>query len=225
MDGALFEAQRQAMIERQLRRRGIADARVLDAMLRVPRHDFVPRQHVAIAYDDRPVPIGDVETISQPYMVAVMTALAGVEPGDRALEVGTGAGYQAAILAELGAAVWTVERNFRLAQEARARLARLGYKDVEVIWGDGTDGYAAAAPFDVIIVTAASRTVPGPLVDQLAEGGRLLVPVGPLPRQEMTLICKQQGATVSRALGPCQFVPLVGQHGWPDSSRELRVES
>lgn len=228
MSATPFESERQGMIEQQLRRRGIVDARVLEAMLRVPRHEFVPRVHLGAAYDDRPLPIGDAETISQPYMVAIMTQAARVEPGDRVLEVGTGTGYQAAILAELGAKVYTVERNFRLAQEARARLARLGYTGVEVIWGDGTEGYAAAAPFQAIIVTAASPRVPDTLVDQLAEGGRLLIPVGDLQRQDLLLILRHEGGMITRVLDPCQFVPLVGRYGWQENSptvKESKVES
>lgn len=227
MNATLFESERHGMIEQQLRRRGIADPRVLDAMLRVPRHEFVPPAHLGAAYDDRPLPIGDAETISQPYMVAIMTQAAHVAPGDRVLEVGTGAGYQAAILAELGAKVYTVERNFRLAQEARLRLARLGYTGVEVIWGDGTEGHPAAAPYQAIIVTAASPQVPEMLLDQLAEGGRLLIPVGDLQRQDLRLILKREGEMITRLLDPCQFVPLVGRYGWPEGAvenRESKVE-
>src|SRR5207245_8944031 len=144
------------MMEPQLRRRGIHDVRVPEAMFRVPRHAFVPAAYVSAAYDDRPLPIGESETISQPYIVAVMTQASRVEAGDRALEIGAGAGYQAAVLAYLGAKVYTVERNTKLAQAARDRLKRLGYENVEVITGDGSEGYAPAAPYQVILVTAAA---------------------------------------------------------------------
>lgn len=207
------------MIDRQLRGRGIRDPRILDAMFRVPRHEFVPAAYVSAAYEDHPLPIGESETISQPYIVAAMTLAADVHPGDKALEVGTGSGYQAAILAHLGAKVYTVERNFRLAEEARERLRRLGYESVEVLWGDGTEGYPAAAPYQVILVTAASPDVPPPLVEQLAEGGRLVIPVGDRQHQDLKLIFKHNGQLAERYLDPCMFVPLVGKHGWPETER------
>ncbi len=204
------------MVERQLRPRGISDERVLEAMLRVPRHEFVHPSQAAFAYDDRPLPIGESETISQPYIVAAMTQAAGIQPGDKVLEVGTGTGYQAAILATLGAKVYTVERNPQLAQAARERLARLGYADIEVICGDGSEGYPAATPYQAIVVTAASPRVPPPLFEQLAEGGRLIIPVGNLQHQELHLIRKIAGRASTRILDACQFVPLVGSQGWPE---------
>ena len=158
-----FEIQARNMVETQLRRRGIRDERVLEAMRLVPRHEFVPADLMDAAYDDRPLPIGEHETISQPYIVAAMTEAARVAPGDRALEIGGGSGYQAAILAQLGATVCTVEINPRLAEEARERLERLGYRNVEVFAGDGSEGLAAHAPYDVIIVSAGTPSVsPGP---------------------------------------------------------------
>jgi protein-L-isoaspartate(D-aspartate) O-methyltransferase len=215
-DTATFEAERLAMVEHQLRGRGIRDAKVLEAMRAVPRHEFVPPQYVGAAYDDRPLPIGESETISQPYMVAAMSVAAGVEPGDKALEVGTGSGYQAAILAHLGAQVYTMERNSLLADAARQRLARLGYKQVEVLCGDGSEGYPPAAPYDVIVVTAAAPKVPFTLLDQLADGGRLAIPVGTLQRQDLLLVFKHAGQTVTRMLDPCMFVPLIGKYAWPE---------
>jgi len=215
---ALFDAERREMVEQQLYRRGIRDARVLDAMLSVPRHEFVPPAFLGMAYDDRPVPIGASETISQPYIVAAMTEAAQVKPGDTALEVGTGTGYQAAILAYLGARVYTIERNSRHAELARARLARLGYTDIEVIWADGSKGYSAAAPYRVILVTAAAPEVPQTLLDQLDEGGRMVIPVGNRFQQSLHLILKQRGGTLTRVLDACQFVPLVGQYGWPEGT-------
>jgi protein-L-isoaspartate(D-aspartate) O-methyltransferase len=217
-----FELARRAMVEQQLRRRGIKDERVLEAMFNVPRHEFVPSSQLEVAYEDRPLPIGQTETISQPYIVAAMTEAARVEPGDKALEVGTGAGYQAAVLAALGARVYTVERNAQLAQAARERLARLGYSGIEVIEGDGSEGYAPAAPYQVILVTAGSPHVPATLIGQLAEGGRMVIPVGDLRHQTLYLITKKDNELSKRVLDPCQFVPLIGKHAWPDPSRVKR---
>jgi protein-L-isoaspartate(D-aspartate) O-methyltransferase len=212
-----FAAERRTMIEAQLRRRGIRDERVLEAMFAVPRHEFVPAACVHAAYDDCPLPLGDGQTISQPYIVAAMTHAARVQPGDRALEVGTGSGYQAALLASLGAKVYTLERNSRLAEEAEARLARLGYEAIQVIEGDGSEGYALAAPYQVIMVTAAAPEVPAALLAQLAEGGRMVIPVGSLYHQDLQLIFKHGNETATQYLDPCQFVPLVGKQGWPET--------
>ena len=209
------------MVEIQLRNRGIRDPRVLDAMLHVPRHEFVPANLIMAAYDDRPLPLGDAETISQPYIVAAMTEAARVQPGDKALEVGTGSGYQAAILAYLGARVYSVDRNAALAEKARERLARLGYDAVEVIVGDGSEGYPPVAPYDIIIVTAAAPAVPPALLEQLAEEGRLVIPVGDLRHQDLLLNVKQGGEVRTRILDPCQFVPLVGKAGWPENEWRL----
>jgi protein-L-isoaspartate(D-aspartate) O-methyltransferase len=209
-------AERRAMIEAQLRRRGLRDERVLGAMYTVPRHEFVPPASAHAAYDDCPLPLADGQTISQPYIVAAMTEAVHVQPGDKALEVGTGSGYQAAILATLGAKVYTLERNPRLAAEARARLARLGYEGVEVVEGDGSEGYPVAAPYQVIMVTAGAPAVPEALLAQLAEGGRMVIPVGSLQRQDLHLIFKHGNETATRYLDPCQFVPLIGKGGWPE---------
>jgi protein-L-isoaspartate(D-aspartate) O-methyltransferase len=212
----LFESERREMVEHQLRRRGIRDSRVLEAMFAVPRHEFVAPTLVDKAYDDRPLPIGASETISQPYIVAVMTEAVGVQPGDKALEVGAGSGYQVAILAHLGASVYAIERNPELADNARLRLARLGYEGLEIISGDGTEGYAAAAPYQVIMVTAGSPPkIPQPLIDQLADGGRLVIPVGGRDYQELNLIFKHGDQIATRTIDPCQFVPLIGKYGWP----------
>jgi protein-L-isoaspartate(D-aspartate) O-methyltransferase len=211
-----YEAERRAMIEGQLRRRGLRDERVLDVVFRVPRHEFVPPAYIDEAYSDRPLPIGEQETISQPYIVAAMTIALGIKLGDRALEIGTGTGYQAAVLAQMGARVWSVERNPRLAEEARERLARLGYQAIEVILGDGTEGYAPAAPYQAIVVTAGAPVIPNPLLNQLADGGRMVIPVGDLQRQTLHLILKNQNQLTDRILDPCQFVPLVGKHAWPE---------
>jgi protein-L-isoaspartate(D-aspartate) O-methyltransferase len=213
-----FESERHAMVEQQLRRRGIRDERVLEAMFRVPRHGFVTSAHWYAAYEDRPLPIGPTETISQPYMVAAMTQAAEVEPGDKALEIGTGAGYQAAILAYLGAKVYTVERNAELAAAARARLDRLNCLNIEVICGDGSEGYEPAAPYQEILVTAGAPEVPEILLAQLAEGGRLVIPIGNLRHQDLCVFLKRGDKITKQVLDPCQFVPLVGKHGWPEKA-------
>ncbi len=218
-----FDVQARGMVEMQLRRRGIRDQRVLEAMQLVPRHEFVPAEFVDAAYEDRPLPIGERETISQPYIVAAMAEAARVAPGDKALEIGGGSGYLAAILAHLGAAVCTVEVNPHLAEEARRRFERLGYANVEVFEGDGSEGLAARAPFDVIIVSAGTPSVSPVLLSQLAEGGRLVAPVGTLQQQDLLLLSKQDGKITTRSLGACQFVPLIGKGGW--GVQELAVRS
>ncbi len=215
-----FEAERQAMVQQQLRSRDIHSERVLEAMASVPRHEFVSAPQMPSAYDDRALPIGPRETISQPYIVALMTEAVAPRAGDRILEIGTGAGYQAAVLAYLGARVHTVERNPELAEEARRRLARLGYHDVAVITGDGSQGYPEAAPYDAILVTAASPRVPQALLDQLADGGRFVIPVGSRLMQQLRLIVKAGERTIDRTLTGCQFVPLVGKEGWPEPAAQ-----
>jgi len=189
-------------------------------MATVPRHEFVPPESAFAAYEDRALPIGEWETISQPYIVALMTDAAAVHPGDRVLEVGTGSGYQAALLSHLGAHVYTIERNPALAQAARARLERLGYgESVEVLTGDGSAGYPPAAPYDAILVTAAAPQVPPALRDQLADGGRLVVPIGSRMEQELQLIVKSGDKVRTEALTACQFVPLIGEQAWPKFGR------
>lgn len=216
-----FESARRAMVDYQIRRRGVHDAKVLEAMFQVPRHEFVPAAYLSSAYDDRPLPIGESETISQPYIVAAMTAAVRVQPGEKVLEIGAGSGYQAAILAYLGASVWTVERNGQLGDLARERLARLGYKGIEVICGDGSEGHPAAAPYQVIVVTAASPHVPQPLLDQLDDRGRMVIPVGDLYHQDLQLILKHANEFTTRFLDPCQFVPLVGKYAWPEKREQV----
>ena len=192
---------------------GIAEE-VLEAMARVPRHEFVPEDLVDSAYDDRPLPIGYGQTISQPYIVALMTDLLNPEPGERVLELGTGSGYQAAVLAELDLAVHTIEIVPALGMEAAQRLARLGYDSVATRIGDGYYGWPEAAPFDGIVVTAAASHVPPPLVSQLAAGGRMVIPVGqPFMVQQLVLVTKDAAGSVrTRQLLPVRFVPLTGAH-------------
>ena len=205
------------MVAGQLRRRGIVDERVLAAMSAIPREAFIEPDLRWAAYRDEALPIASGQSISQPYMVGRMTELLRVQPGDRILEVGTGSGYQAAVLARLGASVLSIERHDDLAVEARRRLERLGLDDgVEIRVGDGSLGAPDAAPFDGIVVTAAPPAIPQALRDQLADGGRLVIPVGPRDRQRLIVATRHGGRIDERPEGDCVFVPLVGVGGWPD---------
>ena len=209
-----YARERARMVAEQLRARGIRDRGVLRAMARVPRHQFVPAPYQELAYADRPLPIGFDQTISQPFIVAYMTEVANVSSGERVLEVGTGSGYQAAILAELVREVYTVEIVPELAARARTQLRALGYANVHVRTGDGYAGWREHAPYDAIVVTAAPDHVPPALVEQLAVGGRMVVPVG-AGEQEMRVISKTARGVVEQRTIPVQFVPLVR----PDSQR------
>ncbi|MBI3178128.1 MAG: protein-L-isoaspartate(D-aspartate) O-methyltransferase [Deltaproteobacteria bacterium] len=205
-----FEVARSRMVD-LIAARGVTDKRVLDALRRFPRHELVPERDRARAYEDGPLPIGHGQTISQPYMVAVMTEAAGVESGDKVLEVGTGSGYQAAILSLVGARVFTIEIVPELAARAGADLERLGIENVTVRAGDGYKGWPEQAPFDAIVVTAAPERVPPPLLAQLAEGGRLVIPVGPAGDQVLEVHERRGGAIqVSRSFA-VRFVPMTGE--------------
>jgi protein-L-isoaspartate(D-aspartate) O-methyltransferase len=205
-----FVTARHDMVERQIKARGVSNERVLQAMLKVERHKFVPEEYLDYAYCDDPLPIGEGQTISQPYIVALMTELLDVQPGDRVLEIGTGSGYQAAILAELTDQVYSIEIVPKLAETAAERLHRLGYDNVVVKCGDGYQGWAEHAPFDGIIVTAAPEQVPQPLVDQLKVGGRLVIPVG-ASYQNLVLIIKTEKGVKSKTVIPVRFVPMTGE--------------
>jgi protein-L-isoaspartate(D-aspartate) O-methyltransferase len=207
-------AARAEMVERQLRRRGIADERVLAAMGRVPREVFIPTSLTEHAYDDSALPIGQHQTISQPFVVATICALMALRETDRVLDVGTGSGYQAAVLAELVADVVTIERIPELAAEARARLEEAGYANVDVRVGDGSLGVSDRAPFDAIAVAAAAPRVPPALYEQLVEGGRLVLPRGSRWGQELVLVVRTQEGPAERRSIPCRFVPLVGDEGF-----------
>jgi protein-L-isoaspartate(D-aspartate) O-methyltransferase len=209
-----YAADRERMTAEQIEGRGISDPRVLDAMRRVPRHLFVPPSQWAHAYEDRPLPIGERQTISQPYMVAAMTAALAPRSGDRVLEVGTGSGYQAAILARLAREVISIERHPPLAEGARRALEAAGLPGVIVVVGDGTQGYPERQPYDRIIVTAGAPSVPPALLRQLADGGRLVIPVGPAAHQELIAIDRHGSEYQRTVLEGCVFVPLVGEHGW-----------
>ena len=198
------------MVRDQLSCRGIANARVLAVMDRVPRHEFVPEKIRSQSYEDGPLPIGYGQTISQPYIVGFMTELLDLKPTDRVLEIGTGSGYQAAVLAELVAEVYTIEIIAPLAQRAEADLKRLGCKNVKVRAGDGCQGWPEPAPFDAIIVTCAPENVPQPLVEQLKDGGRMIIPVGAIGNQELVLLRKQGKQLEQRAVLPVRFVPMTG---------------
>ena len=209
-----YEKEREHMVESQLGRRGIKDKRVLDAMRQVPRHLFVPQDTRGLAYSDGPLPIGQGQTISQPYIVALMTELLELTGQEKVLELGTGSGYQAAILSRLVGQVYSVERHAALAGQAEQVLAQLGYDNVEISVGDGTLGWPEHSPYEAIIVTAAAPDVPHPLTDQLADGGRLVAPVGSRWSQVLAKV-KRQGETLVREhLTAVAFVPLVGKYGW-----------
>jgi protein-L-isoaspartate(D-aspartate) O-methyltransferase len=211
-----FDALRCEMIERQLRRRGIADERVLAAMAEVRREDFVPQELRRRAYEDGPLPIGEAQTISQPYIVAAMTLALRLSENELVLEIGTGCGYQAAVLSRLARTVFTIEVRSELAATAAERLARLHYDNVHVHCGDGTLGLPELGPFDAILVAAAAPDVPGPLRLQLAEGGRMILPVGDSDTQDLHLIERSGTSFQTTVLEGCRFVPLVGYHGWKE---------
>jgi protein-L-isoaspartate(D-aspartate) O-methyltransferase len=215
---AEYDAARRSMVESQLKRRGVSDAAVLAVMSIVPRHEFVPAEFRKRAYEDGPLPIGDGQTISQPYMVAAMTAALRLKSTDRVLEIGAGCGYQAAILSALAKIVFTIETRAELATTASERLSRVGYANVHVHCGDGTLGLLELAPFDAILVAAGAPAPPAPLLAQLADGGRMVVPVGSLENQELQLIERTRDTFRTSVLDTCRFVPLIGAHGWKEFS-------
>jgi protein-L-isoaspartate(D-aspartate) O-methyltransferase len=206
---------REIMIQRHLRARGIRDPGVLAAMATVPREAFVPAELADLAYEDRALPIEAGQTISQPYVVALMTEMLQLRPGDRVLEIGTGSGYAAAVLSRIVDRVYTIERHAQLADLARDHLATLGYANVEVRSGDGTLGWVERAPFDAIAVTAGGPEIPHALLDELALRGRLVMPVGPSSGQELVRVTRIDTTSFRHEdLGAVQFVPLIGAHGW-----------
>jgi protein-L-isoaspartate(D-aspartate) O-methyltransferase len=208
--------ERNRMVDDQIIPRGVRDERVLAALRKVPRHEFLPEAIRGMAYADNALPIGEGQTISQPYMVALMTELLALKGTERVLEIGTGSGYQAAVLAELCEKVYTVERIKTLADRARATLDRLGYRSVAIKVYDGTYGWKDMAPFDAILVTAGSPDIPTPLVEQLKEGGKMVIPVGTRYGQDLIRVIRTAEGTVKEQTIPCVFVPLIGNHGWKE---------
>ena len=212
-----FSKDHQNLIELSFPEVGISDKRVIEAFIRVPRHEFVGKDYKGEAYLDMPLPIGESQTISQPSLVAMMTQLLKLKGGERVLEIGTGSGYQAAILSKLAGEVYSVEIIKKLADRAKKTLARLGLGNVHVFYANGTVGLGRYAPYDAIIVTAGGRTIPKPLVDQLEEGGGLVIPVGTsLYDQQLTVGLKQKGKLKLTNIEPVAFVPLTGKYGWKE---------
>jgi protein-L-isoaspartate(D-aspartate) O-methyltransferase len=208
-----FNKEREQMVNDQIRGRGISDTRVLNAMIKVPRHLFVPEPYTGSAYEDMPLPIGLNQTISQPYIVAFMTEALRLKETDRVLEIGTGSGYQAAILAEICDSVYTIDIFELLADRARKTLDQLGYKNIMVKHGDGYQGWPEHAPFDAIIVTCAPSRIPQPLKDQLAEKGRMIIPVGDSYVQQLILLVKKNGRLLEEKVLPVIFVPMINEKG------------
>jgi protein-L-isoaspartate(D-aspartate) O-methyltransferase len=215
-----FEALRREMVALQIRDRGVRSERVLAAMAAVPRHEFVPPSQVSAAYSDHALPIGDGQTISQPYVVAAMTEALALTGTERVLEIGGGSGYQAAVLSILAREVIAIELLPQMAGAARKRLALLSFANVRIEVGDGSLGWLSGAPYDAILVAAAAPEIPPPLVEQLAEGGRLLIPVGSAEEQTLLRVVKRDGRITQQALFTCRFVPLRGHHGWQIEPQE-----
>lgn len=205
------------MVEEQLKARGVSDERLLAAFRKVPRHLFVPAEFQQEAYADRPLPIGGGQTISQPYMVALMTGCLRLQGHERVLEIGSGSGYQTAILAELALEVYSVERLPELLRAVEERLSGMGYANVHLVPGNGSLGWPQHAPYDGMIVTAAAPDVPTPLLEQLGDGGRMVLPIGPQEAQTLVEVRKRHGIIHRREIASCIFVPLVGEHGWPSA--------
>ena len=218
----VYSHERTRMVDQQMVSRGIRDERVLEAMLAIPRHEFVPPDQVHLAYIDAPLPIGNNQTISQPYIVALMTELLYLKGDETVLEIGTGSGYQAAILAYLAKKVYSIERIPELAERARSLLHALQMENIEVIVGDGSCGLPEHAPYQAIIVTAAPPEVPKPLEDQLCDGGRLVVPVGSRAGQVLELWRREGQKLVCEKLAPVAFVPLIGEHAWSHERNSQR---
>src|SRR4051812_9317907 len=214
-----YRAEREAMVERQLRRRGIAEPEILDAFRAVPREAFISEEHAHLAYADHPLPIEANQTISQPYIVALMIQAAEIKPGAKVLEVGAGSGYAAAVMSRIAALVIGIERQHDLVEVARERMKRLGYRNVQIVEGDGTRGWPEDAPYDAILAAASGSHVPQPLIDQLAPGGTIVMPVGdPGWVQKLIKVTKAEDGSLQQSdLGAVRFVPLIGEEGWSDA--------
>ncbi len=214
LDG--YEKARKKMVKSQIESRGIKDPKVLEAFLTVKRHLFVEEALRSQSHNDYPLPIGSGQTISQPYIVALMTEGLELKEDDRVLEIGTGSGYQTAILAEIAKEVYSIERIGELSDRTIDLLEELGYTNIEIKVDDGTTGWVSKSPFDAIVVTAASPDIPRPLTDQLKEGGRMVIPVGGRASQYLVKVTKKRGKLVKESLGGCRFVKLIGEYGWRD---------
>jgi len=214
-----YTDERLNMVDVQLAHRGIKDKRVLDTIIKVPRHLFVPSEIVSVAYADQPLSIGESQTISQPYMVALMSECLRLSGGEKILELGTGSGYQTAILAELGSFVYTIEKINTLSIGAQRTLEHLGYENIKFKVGDGTVGWAKNAPYDRIIVTAGAPGISKVLIDQLSEGGRMVIPVGNSFSQELVVVSKINRKIKTENICGCMFVPLIGKYGWNNEQK------
>ena len=214
VSGRRYQSLRESMVKNQIEARGIWNPKILAALRTVPRHEFVNESLMDQAYSDHPLPIGDQQTISQPYIVALMTEVLQPESDDRVLEIGTGSGYQAAVLAEIAYRVYTIERNRTLFEKSRKTLEKLGYYNVISRYGDGTLGWKEEGPFDAIMVTAGAPDIPLPLLDQLDIGGRMVIPVGSTASQTLIKLYKDENGVHETVLGDCRFVKLIGQRGW-----------
>ena len=214
VDLTSYDEQRREMVEQQLRARGIRDQRVLDAMLQVPRHEFVPPEFRTQAYQDHPLPIAKEQTISQPLIIAISLQALALKGPEIVLEVGTGSGYQTALLARLAAEVYSVERHPELAHTAERTLRDMGLNSVQVSLRDGSQGWREHSPYDAILVSAAAPSIPKSLIEQLADSGRMVIPVGPSDMQELLLVRKNGGTTTTETVDGCRFVPLVGAEGY-----------
>ena len=217
MDTYPREDERSQMVEQQIRARGITNLRVLGAMREIPRHLFIPPPYDRAAYGDAPLPIGNGQTISQPYIVALMTELVDPQPNDTILEIGAGSGYQAAVLSLLVQHVTTIERIHEVADLAKKNLEKLGLKNISIVLGDGTQGCPDNAPYNGIMITAAAPAIPAPLIDQLAIGGTVVAPVGDREIQELVTVTKNKSGIVRLTHGGVRFVPLIGEYGWADT--------
>ncbi len=212
-----FKSLQEEMVTEQIIRRGVVTPRVIEAFRKVPRHLFVPEEFLSHSYNDHPLPIGEGQTISQPYIVALMTDLLGLSGEEKVLEIGTGSGYQAAILAELGREIYTVERHKLLAERAERVLKELNYQNVKVLVGDGTKGWKEFSPYQRIMITASAPDVPQPLFEQLDEMGKLVIPIGGRWSQDLTLFEKRKGKMTRKYICGCVFVPLIGEYGYEET--------